>query len=523
MLDDIRTADAGTSALLHGMLCALSEVLGGLDQRLDGIERRLAALYGDADADQKADAEARRITQQLDAMSGHLDDRLVALSTGVDARMAALSTEIEDRLHALASGLDERLEVLSTGLDGRVHALSSGLGEQLHALSSGLESLAATTERSAADDRAERLDAGTAMASVAAALAERFEARTEEVREAVAAVEAALLRTIGEGINAFLRRQEDHDRALEALAEAIGGYHGRVVAVGDAVDGESGVRRLVEQLAESVSPAPVLAAVEEAAAGIRDELGTIAGSLGADQVAAAIQSSMLDATTALGAQIDPLLAAVGEGFFDAAARHGAVLEAIQQLADAADDRASSSNGSETLAVLAAAVDRAGAASGRVAELLLESRASLREEVDRLDGMVRGPLERMAAKAVAIEQVVETLDDRLGQLHVHMQGVGARLRAVDEMHGALEALRSDMAGLQERSADQWPDAQPADLAAVVRREAVVLTDHITTLSATVEALRATLQVHVDDAAGSFGRRASEAGRKLAQDLGLRTRR
>ena len=43
-----------------------------------------------------------------------------------------------------------------------------------------------------------------------------------------------------------------------------------------------------------------------------------------------------------------------------------------------------------------------------------------------------------------------------------------------------------------------------------------------LAAAVEAVRALVQSHVDDTAHSLGRRAGEAGRRLASDLGLRGR-
>lgn len=43
-----------------------------------------------------------------------------------------------------------------------------------------------------------------------------------------------------------------------------------------------------------------------------------------------------------------------------------------------------------------------------------------------------------------------------------------------------------------------------------------------LQRTLDELRVTLQAHVDETSHSFGRRAGEAGRRLATDLGLRGR-
>ncbi|MGI8686288.1 MAG: hypothetical protein ACR2MO_14570, partial [Acidimicrobiales bacterium] len=61
-----------------------------------------------------------------------------------------------------------------------------------------------------------------------------------------------------------------------------------------------------------------------------------------------------------------------------------------------------------------------------------------------------------------------------------------------------------------------------LVAVVRAQFELLDQRTAALAAAVDALQALLQAHVDDTAHSLGRRAGEAGRRLASDLGLRGR-
>ncbi|MGH9149403.1 MAG: hypothetical protein ACRD0F_03595, partial [Acidimicrobiales bacterium] len=58
---------------------------------------------------------------------------------------------------------------------------------------------------------------------------------------------------------------------------------------------------------------------------------------------------------------------------------------------------------------------------------------------------------------------------------------------------------------------------------LHREAELLTQRVASLSVSVEAVRSALDQHIDDTANSLGRRAGEASRRLAADLGLTRRR
>ena len=63
---------------------------------------------------------------------------------------------------------------------------------------------------------------------------------------------------------------------------------------------------------------------------------------------------------------------------------------------------------------------------------------------------------------------------------------------------------------------------AEVVALLRAQSELLDHRTAALAEAVAACRALLQSHVDDSAQSLGRRAGEAGRRLASDLGLRSR-
>lgn len=63
---------------------------------------------------------------------------------------------------------------------------------------------------------------------------------------------------------------------------------------------------------------------------------------------------------------------------------------------------------------------------------------------------------------------------------------------------------------------------AAVGAVVRAQCELVDQRSAALAAAVDALHQLVQAHVDDTAHSLGRRATDAGRRLAGDLGLRGR-
>jgi hypothetical protein len=146
-------------------------------------------------------------------------------------------------------------------------------------------------------------------------------------------------------------RQEAAEAALEGLAGAIGGYHSDVVELRPAVE------QAVVRFEASVASIPAAAAASlaealsiglaEAVAAIRDAVERAGSTAGASQQAvlagiegleatiaerqvdaAAVGAAIGDLRGALEVATGSLSTAVGEGFFDAAARQAALLEAV---------------------------------------------------------------------------------------------------------------------------------------------------------------------------------------------------
>jgi chaperonin cofactor prefoldin len=173
-------------------------------------------------------------------------------------------------------------------------------------------------------------------------------------------------------------------------------------------------------------------------------------------------------------------------------------------------------------------ERAGTVTGQVAELLLENRAALRTEIDRLDATVQQRVGEILAHTSSTAQVVAALDERLSHLDVLVQGVGARLQDSSGLDALLSELRADVGALRS-AAEQAPSTDIASGIAAgitagvnetVHREAELLTQRVAALSVTLEGIRALMATHAEDTANSLGRKASEVGRKLAGDLGIR---
>ena len=337
MHEDVLTADPGTSAILHGMLATLSEVLGGLERRLDAMEATIAAGH-DASAVRALEANVAALAATLQATLGGAVERL-------DAR--AVETD-----EALAGGLRAAL--------GRLGELSADVAALRSAPSLDGEAVTAALAEVRAGQRRQG-EAIEALASAVVALGEDVRSRLDEQDATLRELGGAIVAEDGELAEALRRLQftveSDHTdlRGIHEAMEAVQSQTARTVA-----DGVSGLLQAAEEQR----------------------------------------------------------AAVGEGFFDMAARQSAVLEALDRVAAPPD-------------------------TSEVAQALAE---------------VRDALEKLAA----------------------VEGVGD----------------------------------------VVRRESELLTQRVAALSVAVESLRALLADHVEETANSLGRKATEVGRKLATDLGIR---
>lgn len=392
MHEDVLTADTGTSAILHGMLGTLSEVLGGLERRLDAMEATIAAGH-DASAVRALEAKVAALADMLHATLGGAVERLDARAVETDEALASGLRAALDRLGELAADVTA-LRSAPPPLDGEaVTAALGALGE----------------DRAAVREMLADLDAAVS------GLAERREADASAVAELAGAMRAQAEETRG--------RLDEQDTALREIGEALVDVAAAAAADRTAVLVEemAGLRRAVTESAEDGELAEALRRLQFTVESDHIDLRGIHEAMEAVQAQTA--RTVADGVSGLLQVVEEQRTTVGEGFFDMAARQSAMLEALDRVAVAAVD--------------------ARPDTSEVARALAE---------------VREALEKLAA----------------------VEGVGE----------------------------------------VVRRESELLTQRVAALSVAVESLRALLSAHIDETANSLSRKATEVGRKLATDLGIR---
>ena len=119
-----------------------------------------------------------------------------------------------------------------------------------------------------------------------------------------------------------------------------------------------------------------------------------------------------------------------------------------------------------------------------------------------------------------------LEARLGRIEAAVRAsppeLAARLAALDASLGRLMELvvsRPDPAPVAPTPGPDALAGEVAALVAVVGGQSDLVDRRTNALTVAIEELRAALQAHADETAHSLGRRAGEAGRRLAGDLGL----
>lgn len=150
--------------------------------------------------------------------------------------------------------------------------------------------------------------------------------------------------------------------------------------------------------------------------------------------------------------------------------------------------------------------------------------------------VLGALEsQLAAIEDAVRAGPKALDERLPALEAAVRAgpahLDARLGAIEAAVRAVPVLEERLAAIERALRAGAPESRPHDeeqavefagLTDGMRRQSDLHDQRSAALVAAVDALRDLLQAHVDETTHSLGRRAGEAGRRLANDLGLRGR-
>lgn len=149
--------------------------------------------------------------------------------------------------------------------------------------------------------------------------------------------------------------------------------------------------------------------------------------------------------------------------------------------------------------------------------------SFTEALDGLDA-------RLAAIEDAVRGVPPALEARLADVD---QAVHSVPKAIEPRLAAVEYALHGLAAEVRESAERGPAATPAPagvpdddsielLSAAVQAQAALVDERTAALATALDDLRALVQSHVDESAHSLGRRATDAGRRLVGDLGLRGR-
>ena len=128
--------------------------------------------------------------------------------------------------------------------------------------------------------------------------------------------------------------------------------------------------------------------------------------------------------------------------------------------------------------------------------------------------------RLAALEAATRTVPAELTSRLAALEASLDELSGVLREVAD---AVPAPGSVAAGAADfGAAESAEEARAVVVGDQLLRQSDLLERRTADLAAAVDSVRALVQSHMDDTAHSLGRRAGEAGRRLASDLGLRGR-
>lgn len=576
---------------------AIDAVAAGVAGMAAGLERLDAAL---------TDHPAAHLHEAMADVTTKVDSLVAQPGPGPAMAMVAagLAERFESRTDALTGTLEQLVDALASTND-RMEATAregAALGRQL------VDQVAALLDAGFGAVAGDAQSVRAALDRLAAAAGADHD-DIVELRAAVSTVVDETRRSMTGHLAAMDERQSASDDALHGLAAALGNYQATVAELGAAVQGPGGVTDAVAELGASVIeatgelrqavsdlPATTAASVgvsvsessEMAARQLQAALSATSAAIEVTLAASAseVRHAMADAVTsmatgqdqvsraidqlrvvvdgqgstagALQAAIEALAGtveatagsingAIGEGFFDAAARHAAVVEGLQRLGAVIDGERADMDGLQAaMAAIVASSERAGTITGQVAELLLENRAALRDEVERLDAAVRGQVEMIAGRTMSTEQVVLSLDERLRQLDLLVQGIGASLQsagqtsgeiedalgdAVSTVRADLESLRASasaqaeavarvLAELHDRTAGDGAPPAGAEVSDVVRREAELLTQRVAALSVMLESIRAMMAAHAEETANSLGRKATEVGRRLAGDLGIR---
>jgi hypothetical protein len=399
---DLFERQSSSAAVVQGLRAAVD----GLAPRLDDLQSAVARLRVDLGED--IDAAAERSQPLLRSLSDESAGRLDGLQGAVDLlaqRLGQSNIEVADDVRASLARLNE------------VAAAVASVGTRTDAVADGMARLV--------DDAGGRTQA----------LLDAVAASSRESHERLRALHASLARRIEAAVAGAPGGPDGVAPAvaerLEALVRAVGTLRASVDAMPASVD--SALSSVAHQAAEHQDG--LTAALDR----FRDAIEAQGGGL------QRVHDSLQTVTATVDTGLERLRSSVGEGLQSVGRRGAAASKHLERvLAMLEDDR----RGIEALhglsQSLSSSLEQSTAMSGRVAELVLESRSAMRGDVERLESAV------------------------------HLENVKQQQQAQAHLAQAV-----------------------ATIGDVVERESVVLSQRVSAVTAAVETIRTVLHAHVED--------------------------
>lgn len=610
MPNDLDVAPA-TTAVLHGMMATLSEVLGGIDGRMAAIEQQVREARAETGSPralaQTVEAAVARLAERIEALENMamrppakddaLHDAIDALRHSVDA--LAVRPLRDDALHdavaALAArpapGPDEELRAVVAVLANRPppvdEELRAAVAQLLARPTPGPdeELRAAVAELVARPPAAPDEELRAAVAELVArppTVDEELRAAVAELRARPPAIDPELRAAVAQlaarpqpGPDAELhaavaRLAEKLDNPEDPVRLGIASLHERLSVLlelasqppqpDDAV--RAGLAALQEHVEALRDPSPDPAVNELGERLRRLEEGTAAAAAADEEASNALRLTLarlgeiaalienappppmpefpvipefpdLEPVVGLRAAIErveqqvaafvaqpgpgPAMAMVAAGLAERfEARTDALVDLLTSSANRIDAVSTVPHDvaavRDTIQAMFDSVERHGAVSTQVAQLLLENRAALGREIDRLQEIVSGQGADLGERVQAALEAAARAD-----AHAADMGMVVSER-IDE---AAARLVADVQAMVSTGQDPARlDAVADRISQSVRSESELLTQRVASLSVAVDNLRTTIDTVAEDMSNSIGRKATEVGRRLAADLGIK---
>lgn len=517
----LRLVDAGTGAVLHGMMSMLSEVLDGLDRRLDslesrldtlgkpddataslaqsvrdhldGIESRLGALVRDrleAEGEQRAALESI-LCERLEALGERFDDAARADDERMD-RVAALEAAVAaqgdlfDGVRAAVAESAERVEEsVQAAVSRRTAEIEASLAEGRAEAEAAVARLTAKLESSLDDDRTALASwMEEALAGLSSTLSDRMGEAERWTGDRTDGIEAR----IGERLDGMAERlTADTAGQVQAVRDAVGSHldalEGRVderfTALGDRVDRSAGlVAERVSQteqlslgrleqterhVAEKVDAAAaqisdeISSRVGDAAAAIADAVARVDGMEGKLVVGQAEVTSGIEAVTLQLGEVDATLAALRA---EGAALPASIGEVVGTALSSWRNRLRKGDGEDALRKT---FDELAARLARIEDVVGDGLTRVHEAVNRAQG------ESLEAAQTTSAEVRRLLDAARAEAERAAAGT------VEAVVGQQRKLAADV--VQELRKPTPADEEQLDAMAAVAERLVALHDEV----------------------------------------------